>query len=105
MILQDMKNLLAFLPGLKRLELCDLELDGFDGMLYSGNFVIFSINRLALDLGHSVKSYFYIPTLKFQQLTFLMKSVMYVASLSTTLKSSTSLEDHCQCQQLLLLST
>ena len=31
MILQDMKNLLAFLPGLKRLELVDLELDGFDG--------------------------------------------------------------------------
>ena len=32
MILQDMKNLLAFLPGLKRLELVDLELDGFDGI-------------------------------------------------------------------------
>ena len=32
MILQDMKNLLAFLPGLKRLDLVDLELDGFDGM-------------------------------------------------------------------------
>ena len=32
MILQDMKNLLAYLPGLKRLELCDLELDGFDGI-------------------------------------------------------------------------
>ena len=31
MILQDMKNLLAFLPGLKRLDLVDLELDGFDG--------------------------------------------------------------------------
>ena len=31
MILQDMKNLLAYLPGLKRLELGDLELDGFDG--------------------------------------------------------------------------
>ena len=30
-ILQDMKNLLVFLPGLKRLELVDLELDGFDG--------------------------------------------------------------------------
>ena len=33
MILQDMKNLLAFLPGLKRLALIDLELDGFDGMI------------------------------------------------------------------------
>ena len=32
MILQDMKNLLAFLPGLKRLELIDLELDGYDGI-------------------------------------------------------------------------
>ena len=31
MILQYMKNLLAFLPGLKRLELVDLELDGIDG--------------------------------------------------------------------------
>ena len=34
MILQDMKNLLAFLPGLKRLELIDLELDGFDGNIF-----------------------------------------------------------------------
>ena len=73
MILQDMKNLLAYLPGLKRLELCDLELDGFDGMKYSGNFVIFSIKRSALGLGHTVKSYFYVPTLIFQQLMFLMK--------------------------------
>ena len=31
-ILQDLKDLLAFLPGLKRLELVDLELDGFDGI-------------------------------------------------------------------------
>ena len=33
MILQGMKDLLAFLPGLKRLALIDLELDGFDGMI------------------------------------------------------------------------
>ena len=31
MILQDMKNLLSFLPGLRRLELVDLELDGTVG--------------------------------------------------------------------------
>ncbi len=34
MILQDMKDLLLFLPGLKRLELIDLELDGHDGKWY-----------------------------------------------------------------------
>ena len=51
MILQDMKNLLAYLPGLKRLELCDLELDGFDGMKNSDNIVIFSTKRSALGLG------------------------------------------------------
>ena len=34
MILQDMKNLLSFLPGLKRLELVDLELDGTDGKCF-----------------------------------------------------------------------
>ena len=31
MILQDMKDLLVFLPGLKRLDLTDLELDSVDG--------------------------------------------------------------------------
>jgi hypothetical protein len=31
MILQDMKDLLYLLPGIKRLELIDLELDGNDG--------------------------------------------------------------------------
>ena len=72
MILQDMKNLLAYLPGLKRLELCDLELDGFDGMIYSGNFLIFSSSSLSKDFGHSVKSFIYV-TLIFQQLMFLMK--------------------------------
>ena len=33
MILQDMKDLLVFLPGLKRLDLTDLELDSVDGTL------------------------------------------------------------------------
>jgi hypothetical protein len=32
MILQNMKNLLECLPGLERLELIDLQLDGNDGM-------------------------------------------------------------------------
>ena len=32
MILQNMKNLLQCLPGLERLELVDLQLDGLDGM-------------------------------------------------------------------------
>jgi hypothetical protein len=32
MILQNMKNLLQCLPGLERLELVDLQLDGMDGM-------------------------------------------------------------------------
>jgi hypothetical protein len=31
MILQNMKNLLECLPGLERLELTDLQLDGHDG--------------------------------------------------------------------------
>ena len=31
MVLQDMKDLLAHLPGIKRLELIDLQLDGQDG--------------------------------------------------------------------------
>lgn len=32
MILQEMKDLLVHMPGIRRLELIDLELDGFDGM-------------------------------------------------------------------------
>ena len=35
MILEDMKGLLVHLPGLKRLELIDLELDGIDGEIKS----------------------------------------------------------------------
>ena len=30
MILQEMKDLLVHMPGIRRLELIDLELDGFD---------------------------------------------------------------------------
>ena len=37
MILQDMKDLLVFLPGLKRLELTDLELDTVDGKYIDKN--------------------------------------------------------------------
>ena len=42
MILQDMKDLLVFLPGLKRLDLTDLELDSVDGA-----FLLLSL-RLAM---------------------------------------------------------
>ena len=42
MILQDMKDLLVFLPGLKRLDLTDLELDSVDG-----TFLLLSL-RLAM---------------------------------------------------------
>ena len=34
MILQNMKNLLECLPGLERLELVDLQLDGNDGQFF-----------------------------------------------------------------------
>ena len=39
MILQNMKNLLQCLPGLERLELVDLQLDGTDGMYILYTFI------------------------------------------------------------------
>ena len=45
MILQNMKNLLLHLPGLERLELVDLQLDGHDG-----EYTRLTLKRLSLVL-------------------------------------------------------